>query len=208
MPILESKKLPFIIAQLGSIGLAMLIFIYSLLIGRETLFLVWNVDLGVFVDQFLRFFTNLAEGWIWIPYLLFVFGLYKKDLVFILLNFLTTTLLTQLPKNYIWPNVNRPIASGIEVSKIHTVTGVEVHTYNSFPSGHTATAFILFFLTVYFFPNKKVFWIGAAYAVVCGYSRIYLGQHFPIDVAGGIIAAVLSFQLSIWLRTKINSTPF
>ena len=101
-----------------------------------------------------------------------------------------------------------PIASGIEVSKIHTVAGVEVHTYNSFPSGHSATAFILFFLTAYFFSNKKVLWMGAVYAILCGYSRIYLGQHFPIDVAGGIIAAILSFQLSIWLRTKINSNAF
>ena len=144
----------------------------------------------------------------WIPYLLILFGWFKKDLVFILLNFLTSTLLTQLPKNYIWPNVNRPIASGIPVTKIHTVPGVEVHTYNSFPSGHTATAFIIFFLTAYFFPSKKVLWIGAAYAIACAYSRIYLGQHFPIDVAGGIITAILSFQLSIWIRKKINNVPF
>ena len=163
MPHFENKKSPFILAQLGSLGLAMLIFIFSLLVGRDTVFLAWNEDLGVLADQFFRFFTNLAEGWIWIPYLLVVFGLYKKDLVFILLNFLTSTLLTQLPKNFIWPNVNRPIASGIEVSKIHTVAGVEVHTYNSFPSGHTTTAFILFFLTIYFFQNKKVFWIGTVY---------------------------------------------
>ena len=151
MPHFESKKSPFIMAQLGSLGLAMLIFIFSLLVGRDTVFLAWNADLGLLADQFFRFFTNLAEGWIWIPYLLVVFGLYKKDLVFILLNFLSSTLLIQLPKNFIWPKVNRPIASGIEVSKIHTVAGVEVHTYNSFPSGHSATAFILFFLTAYFF---------------------------------------------------------
>ena len=205
---LSSKNSPFIFAQLGSLGLAMLLFILSLLTGREALFLAWNVDLGLWADQFFSFFTNLAEGWMWIPYLLIVFGWYKRDVLFILLNFLTSTLLTQLPKNYIWPAVNRPIASGIPLSKIHTVMGVEVHTYNSFPSGHSATAFVLFFLTVYFFPHKKVFWIGAAYAIICGYSRIYLGQHFPIDVAGGIIAAILSFQLSIWLRNKIKPSSF
>lgn len=208
MLILKSNKPPFIYAQLGSLGLATLLFIGSLLFGRATLFLVLNLDLGVFADHFFSFFTNLAEGWIWIPYLLIFFGWLKKDLVFILLNFLTSTLLTQLPKNYIWPNVNRPIASGIPISKIHTVSGVEVHTYNSFPSGHTATAFILFFLTAYFFPNKKVLWLGAAYAMISGYCRIYLGQHFPLDVAGGIVTAILSFQLSIWIRKKINTPPF
>ena len=208
MPIFKSNHSPFILAQLGSIGLAMFLFIASLLIGRDAHFLAWNTDLGANADSFFSFFTNLAEGWIWIPYLLIVYGFFKKDFLFILLNFLNSTLLTQIPKNYIWPHVNRPIASGLPVSKIHTVAGVEVHHYNSFPSGHTATAFILFFLTLYFFPNKKTFWIGAAYAILCGYSRIYLGQHFPLDIAGGIIVAILSFQLSIWIRSKINSTSF
>lgn len=208
MPVFKSNKPAFVVAQLGSLGLAALLFMGSLLLGREKLFLTLNADLGVFTDYFFSFFTNLAEGWMWIPYLLVLVGWLKKDLVFILLNFLTSTLLTQLPKNYIWPNVNRPIASGIPVTKIHTVSGVEVHTYNSFPSGHTATAFILYFLTVYFFPNKKALWIGAGYAILCGYSRIYLGQHFPIDIAGGMITAILSFQLSIWIRKKINNVPF
>ena len=208
MPVFKSNKPAFVVAQLGSLGLAALLFMGSLLLGREKLFLTLNADLGVLADYFFSFFTNLAEGWMWIPYLLVLVGWLKKDLVFILLNFLTSTLLTQLPKNYIWPNVNRPIASGIPVTKIHTVSGVEVHTYNSFPSGHTATAFILYFLTVYFFPNKKALWIGAGYAILCGYSRIYLGQHFPIDIAGGIITAILSFQLSIWIRKKINNLPF
>jgi membrane-associated phospholipid phosphatase len=208
MPVFKSNKPTFIHAQLGSLLLATLLFTGSIVLGRERLFLSLNTDLGVFADYFFSFFTNLAEGWMWIPYLLILFGWFKKDLLFILLNFLTSTLLTQLPKNYIWPNVNRPIASGIPVTKIHTVPGVEVHTYNSFPSGHTATAFIIFFLTAYFFPSKKVLWIGAAFAIACAYSRIYLGQHFPIDIAGGIITAILSFQLSIWIRKKINNVPF
>jgi len=208
MSVFKSIHFPFVKAQIGSLALALLLFSLSLLLGRENLFLSWNTNLGWWADQFFSVFTQLAEGWIWIPYLIIVFGWFKKDFVFILLNFLTSTLLTQLPKNYIWPDVNRPIASGIPLSKIHTVTGVEVHTYNSFPSGHTATAFSLLLLTVYFFPNKKVFWIAAIYALLCAYSRVYLGQHFPIDLAGGIIAAILSFQLSLWLRNKIKPSSF
>ncbi len=208
MSVFKSIHLPFVKAQIGSLGMAVLLFSLSLLLGRENLFLSLNTNLGWLGDQFFSLLTYLAEGWIWIPYLIIVFGWFKKDLVFILLNFLTSTLLTQIPKNYIWPDVNRPIASGIPIEKIHTVAGVELHTYNSFPSGHTATAFSLLFLTVYFFPTKKVFWMAAIYAILCAYSRVYLGQHFPIDLAGGIIAAILSFQLSIWLRNKIKPSSF
>ena len=46
------------------------------------------------------------------------------------------------------------------------------------------------------------------YALICGYSRIYLGQHFPLDIAGGIIAALLSVALSIQIRKKLFKKPF
>jgi len=205
MSVFKSIHTPFVKAQIGSLGLALLLFSLSILLGRENLFLSLNTNLGWWPDQFFSLLTQLAEGWIWIPYLVFVAILYKKEVAFIMINFVTSTLLTQLPKNYIWPNVNRPIASGIPISKIHTVPGVELHTYNSFPSGHSATAFTLLLLTAYLFPNKKVLVLATLYAIICGYSRIYLGQHFPIDVAGGIIAALLSVAISIQLRKKINS---
>jgi membrane-associated phospholipid phosphatase len=142
----------------------------------------------------------LAEGWIWIPYFIFLFGWFKKDAVFILLNFFISTLLTQIPKNFIWSKLSRPMASSIPHDQIHTVPGVEMNLWSSFPSGHTATAFTLFFVTLYFFPKKAVLLIGAVYAVACGYSRVYLGQHFPLDVAGGMIVAVLTILLSIYIR--------
>ena len=49
---------------------------------------------------------------------------------------------------------------------------------------------------------------GAIYALICGYSRIYLGQHFPLDIAGGIIAALLGVALSIQIRKKLFKKPF
>jgi membrane-associated phospholipid phosphatase len=98
--------------------------------------------------------------------------------------------------------VSRPLASNIAPEQIHTVKGVEMHFWNSFPSGHTATAFTLFLLTVYLLPKKSVLVIGLLYAIACGYSRIYLGQHFPLDVAGGIIVAIITLILSILIRKK------
>ena len=177
----------------------------SAFFGRIPVFLFLNTDGGAFLDQFFKWATWGAEGWVWIPYLSVVVVLFKKDFRLIILNFLLSTLITQIPKNFIWNKISRPIASGIPLDEIHTVQGVVMHSWNSFPSGHTATAFTLFLLTIYLFPTKRVFAIGATFAMICAYSRVYLGQHFPMDLGGGMLVAVISMQLSILIRQKISN---
>jgi membrane-associated phospholipid phosphatase len=184
---------------------ALLLLGTSAYLGRIPVFLFLNTDGGVFLDQFFKWATWGAEGWIWIPYLAVVFGWFKKDAKLIVLSFLLSTLFTQIPKQFIWDTISRPIASGIPLNEIHTVPGVVMHAWNSFPSGHTATAFTLFLLTMYLFPTKWTFAVGCIYAIVCAYSRVYLGQHFPMDLGGGILVAVMSVQLSIVLHQKIST---
>lgn len=184
---------------------ALLLIGTSAYFGRIPVFLFLNTDGGALMDQFFKWATWGAEGWVWIPFLAIVFGWFKKDAKLIVLNFLLSTLLTQIPKQFIWDTISRPIASGMPLNDIHTVPGVVMHAYNSFPSGHTATAFTLFLLTIYLFPTKWVFAIGAIFAMICAYSRVYLGQHFPMDLGGGIIVAVMSVQLSIMIVQKISN---
>ena len=177
----------------------------SAYLGRIPVFLFFNTDGGALMDQFFKWATWGAEGWVWIPFLAIVFGWFKKDFKLIILNFLLSTLLTQIPKRFIWDTISRPIASGMPLNDIHTVPGVVMHAYNSFPSGHTATAFTLFLLTIYLFPTKWVFAIGAIFAMICAYSRVYLGQHFPMDLGGGMLVAVISSQISILIHQKIST---
>lgn len=202
------QKKHFIIAVVLSISLAASLFSMSMLWCKNEAFLYLNANLGPLADKVFEYSSYLAEGWIWIPYFIVLVGLYKKDTAFILMNFLVSTLLTQFAKNYIFNSAMRPMASGLDATQIHTVPGVEIHTFNSFPSGHTATAFTLFLLTTYLFPNKYALSIGIIYAIVCGYSRIYLAQHFPLDLAGGIFVALLTLPISIFIRKKLNKKPF
>lgn len=82
-------------------------------------------------------------------------------------------------------------------SLIHYVKGVTIHSINSFPSGHTGTAFTYALLIGLF--TKTKFWVLPAFvgAILVGYSRIYLGQHFPLDVGAGILVAFSTMLLSL-----------
>lgn len=199
-------KSPIVLAQLISLAISLVLFSLSLWEGRNAVFLSLNADLGKIADSFFSLCTDAAEGWIWIPYFIILVTIFKKDGRLIIYNFLISTLLTQIPKLFIWPYSTRPTASGINPLQIHTVPGIELHSLNSFPSGHTATAFTIFLLTVYYFPQPRMIIIGLCYALLCGYSRIYLGQHFPLDVAGGIIVAIASIHISQWLRHSLRNS--
>jgi glycosyltransferase 2 family protein len=54
----------------------------------------------------------------------------------------------------------------------------------SFPSSHTAIALAVAIALVPFLP-RPVAAVGIAYAVGVGWSRVYLGVHYPLDVLGG-----------------------
>ena len=67
----------------------------------------------------------------------------------------------------------------------------------SFPSGHSFFALVVYGLTAYFVAReqktahrKRVVWfVGGALTFLVGFSRVYLGQHFPSDVGAGYAAA-------------------
>jgi undecaprenyl-diphosphatase len=59
----------------------------------------------------------------------------------------------------------------------------------SFPSGHTASAFGSAVAISRMWPQGRVLWWTLA--VLMGYSRIYVGHHYPLDVVGGAIVGGL-----------------
>lgn len=62
----------------------------------------------------------------------------------------------------------------------------------AFPSGHASRAFALATVLSAKFPKEATFFF--ALAVLIGFSRIYVGAHYPLDViAGAILGVFISF---------------
>ena len=80
----------------------------------------------------------------------------------------------------------RPIGTpGLESMRVSTATGY------SFPSGHTQTATAFWTSFMILIRQSWVYVLGIIMIVAVGTSRLYLGVHWPIDVAFGWLFGIL-----------------
>lgn len=141
----------------------------------------------------------------WLPYVLCVILLIWRWRIglFVTGSLLLSTGLVQALKHIV--RAPRPLtwfAENMPDVTLPLTEGVKMNYYLSFPSGHTTTFFCLFLAlcmvcTCYYTkqPRRRIHSIGVqvlffALAAVCSYSRIYLSQHFALDVLAGMILGV------------------
>jgi undecaprenyl-diphosphatase len=74
----------------------------------------------------------------------------------------------------------------------------------SFPSGHASTSFAA--ATVLSFARPR--WAPAFYllALAIGFSRVYVGVHYPLDIVGGAVLGIAVATALRWLVTSLRSS--
>ena len=97
---------------------------------------------------------------------------------------------------------------GVAVNAIKYSVGAQRpdgSAFNSFPSGHTATAFMAaeFLNKEYKHVSPWIGYAGYTVAAVTGYLRVYNNRHYFNDVIAGACIGVMSVKLSYWLYPKI-----
>jgi len=139
---------------------------------------------------FFRYTTFLGDGLV-ITIAIVMLFLYKTGMALTgLLAHALTGGIVQFCKKVVFAEWVRPIRYFGEEQSLQLVEGVRVNALYSFPSGHTATAFMFFCFLSLIVPDKRWGILFFLLALAAGLSRIYLVQHFFMDVYFGAIAGV------------------
>jgi len=81
---------------------------------------------------------------------------------------------------------------------------IEHRPNSSFPSNH-CLAFATCAAILFFLRRKGAAWVAVGLAVLMGWSRIYLGVHYPLDMVGSAVVAVLASIASLWVMDRYGA---
>ena len=154
-------------------------------------------------DFLAPFVTDLGNGWtvVALSLILMLFS-YRKGLL-IASSFAVTSLLGAQLVKFIVDAPRPKLYFKDQLSRIHFVKGVDVLTTHSFPSGHTITAFTAAVVLAYLSKNSRWGILYLILAILVGYSRMYLSEHFFEDVtAGSVIGVIITVIWIYWLDNK------
>ena len=207
-----SSILPFLIP---TTILALIIVLALSLVPKAQLHLQLCQPHTAYLDTIIPLVTNLVD---WLPYVTVVLLLFYRAgwAIFLASNLLLSTLIVQPIKHIV--HAPRPLtwfAENMPDISLPLVEGVSMNHWLSFPSGHTTTFFVLFFTLsiIMCAENIKGKNILSFICFLCAtfgaYTRIYLSQHFALDIFAGILIAVVStLILYYFLVLKTKNTRF
>jgi membrane-associated phospholipid phosphatase len=165
--------------------------------------LEFNAFHSFFFDIFFTYVTYLGDGVTALLVVIILLTVKFRYALFVGLANLVSTLITQLLKHTFFSDVVRPKKFFEGVHDLYLVSGVNNYLYHSFPSGHSTSAFSLCFALALLAKNKNLKFALFVIALLIGYSRIYLSQHFLEDVFAGSLIGVTITAL-VFLCFKDN----
>lgn len=179
--------------------LIIICFVVQLANSKTELFLWTNIYHNGFFDQFFKLSTMIGDELTTVLVVIGMLFIKYRYSVLTLLAYAYTSVIVQVLKRIF--NSPRPSKFFEGLDPIRTIEGYPLYEWNSFPSGHSTSAFTLAVVLTYLLPYKNRHWIIIPIAVITAFSRVYLAQHFFQDVvAGAILGVVLTFQLIWWLE--------
>ena len=191
----------FIILYIILLGCCLII---KLTFAKEEIYFAVNTRYSEWQDFIAPYITDIGNGWttVILSAILLLFNYRKAFLM--ASTYAITSLLAQLIKFIV--NAPRPkLFFKDQLGHIHFVKGVDILMTHSFPSGHTVTAFSTAVVIVYLSKNKYWSVLLLLTAIMVGYSRMYLSEHFFEDVTAG---SALGVFITVFWLSYIESKQF
>jgi membrane-associated phospholipid phosphatase len=160
---------------------------------------------AAFFDIFFTYLTYLGDGVTALLVVIILLTVKFRYALFVGLANILSTLITQVLKHTFFSDVVRPKKFFEGAHDLYLVSGVHNHLYHSFPSGHSTCAFSLYFALAVLVKNKILKFALFLIALLVGYSRIYLSQHFLEDVVAGSLIGVIITAIT-FLYIKDNNS--
>ena len=181
--------------------------IIKILYSREQIYFDVNRVYSCWGDIIAPYVTDIGDG-LTILVIAVILALFNYRAAFLLITgYVVSSIVAQILK-YTFDMPRPKVYFSKELDRIHFVKNLYILSVHSFPSGHTVTAFSAGVVFTYLIKNKAWGGLFLIIALMVGYSRMYLSQHFFEDVTVGSIIGVI--VTVIWLsymdmRKFINS---
>ncbi len=186
-----------------------------LLIGGFILLFFKKTDIHLFINQFhfsaadffFKYYTNVGDGFVIASAIFLLLFFSYRNTIIMAISTLLSTFIVLMFKEVLIGGIDRPKLAFLKIHQVlYYVPGVNVHLNYSFPSGHTVSGFSLFLLFALIAKDKYLKFIFFILAFCIGYSRMYLSQHFLIDVYCGSLIGVITTTLAfLWVSRWNNS---
>ncbi|MCG1036279.1 phosphatase PAP2 family protein [Polaribacter sargassicola] len=177
---------------------------FIMFFNKSTLHLKINQFHSSFFDVLFKYSTFLGDGVIFAILGVAFFFIKRKMTYVFLVSGVLTLLITHLFKKILFKGTLRP-AAALGEENLHLIDGVKIAMMNSFPSGHTTTAFAIFTILCLYFAKCKSQYLWISLAIIAGFSRVYLSQHFLVDIFVGSFIGILIGITSMAIFSKPKS---
>lgn len=173
----------------------------------RTLFLFFNRSIANPIFDFIFPFITEPRNWLIIAAIAIVFLLVKekkKALIVLGLVIIGVALSDLIAYRIIKPLVGRmrPCHPQFMVEGGRFLVGYK--TSFSFPSNHSMNVFSAATVISWFYNKYSLYFFG--FAALIGFSRIYVGVHYPIDVTGGAVLGIILGCGVYWSYIGISTT--
>jgi len=162
-----------------------------------------NKHSSTFFDQCFKYITEFGAFLLIAP-IIIIMALFKyRYALMAIASSVLASLIVQILKRILYTDSPRPKVVFQDIYDLHFVENVHLYNTHSFPSGHTAGAFALFVVLALINKRPVCQFLFLMMAVLVGYSRMYLSQHFLIDVVvGSVVGTASALTCYFWLNSS------